>query len=117
MAVKYDDVKRGISETPLNEHELSVIDKIEKFIDNKIETEFDNRPIYLATGIINFTFDPTTDKGWAFEDIKETRKSLMANELRRRYEDNGWQWKLEQGEDDGPSRPAIDFWVLKGKSC
>ena len=118
MAVNFEDVKKVINETPLNENELVIIAKVEKHIDKKIMEKFDNNLISFETSVFDFNFNPDNPNQYSwdvFKDIKSTRKKLMTKELIRRYEEAGWWVKLEHGEDDGPNRPAIDYYILKGK--
>ena len=118
MAVKFEDVKKVINETQLNENELVIIARIENHIDKTIKEKFDNNTISFDTEVFEFNFNPDRPSQYSwdvFKDIKTTRKKLMSKELIRRYEEAGWEVKLEYGEDDGPNRPAINHYVLKGK--
>lgn len=115
MAIKYKDIKETIVSRPFSNREISIIEKIENFIDDEIKTNFDNEPLRFNVSIIEFRYDPIQKTSYAFQDIKTIRKSLMSKELKRRYEAAGWVWEYESGEDDGPNRPAIDYWLLKGK--
>lgn len=119
MAIEYSRVKAVLETAPLNKEELAIIAKIEKFIDNKILAKFDGDYISLDTQVVDFKFNPDNERqpSWnAFSEIKSTRKQLMKEELMRRYEEAGWEWEYQEGEDDGPNRPAIDYWHLKGRN-
>lgn len=118
MAVAYKDIRDGLLNAPLTNDELNIIAKVENFIDERIKERFDGSSISFETKVLDFNFNPDNPKEFAFstfKDIKTTRKQLMKKELMRRFEVSGWEWKLEEGEDDGPNRPAIDYWLLKGK--
>jgi len=114
MAVKYQEIIDKLENGPLTQSELKVIDDIEKYIDKQIEGRFSGDYISLEPRVIEFNYDPTGNYG-SFSGIKSPRKKLMTIELKRRFEEAGWKWKLEEGEDDGPNRPAMDYWHLKGK--
>lgn len=118
MAVKYQEIKNKLEKTPLNKEELEIIAKVEAHIDELIKNKFDCTPIQIDFEVLEFKFNPDTPKehSWnVWKDIKTTRKNLMTDELKKRYEDAGWTWKFYQGEDDGPNRPSFDYWILKGK--
>ena len=116
MAVEYKRVKEVLETAPFNSAELATIAKIEKYIDEEIINDFDGSYLTFDTRVLEFRFNPDDEREYSpFKDIKSTRKSLMTKELKRRFEAVGWEWDLQQGEDDGPNRPAIDYWHLKGK--
>ena len=114
MAIEYKEIKEKLDTAPLDERELNIIWDIEGYIDKEITTKFGGDYISLEPRLINFHYDPTGTYG-SYSGIKSPRKVLMTIELKRRFEDAGWEWELDEGEDDGPSRPAIDYWHLKGK--
>ena len=118
MAVKYKELKKKIEEIPLNERELEVIKLIEAYIDSKLIEKFDNGPVSFGENLLRFKYNPANPHqvSWeVFKDIKDTRKEIMTKELIERYDDAGWNIEYEYGEDDGPNRPAMDYWVFKGK--
>jgi hypothetical protein len=49
-------------------------------------------------------------------DSNSYRRSLMRNELEKRYKKAGWkiEVKLDDGLD-GPNMSGPDYWILKGK--
>lgn len=115
MAVNYKEVKEVLETAPLNDEELAVISHIEKWIDEKIVSSFDGGYISFTTELIDLKWNPDRPSEWnAYGNFKMTRKALMKKELMSRFENAGWKWELEQGEDDGPNRPAIDYWHLMG---
>jgi len=114
MAIEYKEIKARLNNGPLTDSELKVISDVEGYIDKKIESEFDGDYISLEPRVIEFNYDPL-NRYDSFSGIKSPRKKLMTIELKRRFEEAGWKWKLEEGEDDGPNRPAMDYWHLIGK--
>ena len=114
MAIKYKEVKDKIEKTPLTESELSIIKEVEDLIDNKIKKDFNGGEISIELGTANFTYIQNWNK--SPENIPDFRKQLMFKELERRFKAAGWKCVVMYGEDDGPNRPAIDYWVLSGKS-
>lgn len=118
MAVKYEEVKDKLENGPFTTEELEIINKVETYIDEKINEEFDGGYLILNTNLIEFKFNPDAQSQYSWNvwtNIKSSRKSLMTNELKKRFKDAGWIWELQEGEDDGPNRPAIDYWKLSGK--
>lgn len=109
MAVKFKQVKDELEAAPLTAAELKLIDIIEKYIDEKILKEFDNRPIHINLNYTEFVWNPITNSN--FENIKDTRKKLMTKELYRRFEAAGWVWKINSDY----SNSGVDYWVLTGK--
>lgn len=117
MAVKYEDIKHKLKNAPLNEKELNAIAKMEDYIDTKIKEEFDGGHININTEVLDFKFNPENEREYpsnVLSDIKSTRKELMKIRLMARFEEAGWKWELQEGQDDGPNRPAIDWWHLIG---
>lgn len=118
MAIKYQEIKDMLETAPFTKEELAIIAKVENYIDEKIKEKFDCHSITMDTDILEFKFNPDapTERAWnVWVDIKSTRKSLMCEELKSRFEIAGWKWNLQKGEDDGPNRPGIDYWILSGK--
>lgn len=116
MAVKYNAVKEKLENAPLNERELEVITHIETYIDKKIVDDFNGGYLSFGTEVLDFRWNPDNPREYyAYGNIKSTRKSIMTTELKKRFEDAGWEWDFQEGEDDGPNRPAIDYWHLQGK--
>ncbi len=118
MAIKYQEIKEKLETAPFTKEELAIIAKVENHIDEKIKEKFDGGSITIDTDIIEFKFNPDapSERSWnVWQNIKSTRKSLMGDELKNRFESAGWKWKLQQGEDDGPNRPGFDYWILSGK--
>ena len=117
MAVKFKEVDDLLKNGPLTIVEKSIIDKVEVFIDKQIKDKFNGNYVSFDTDVLEFKFNPDNQNSYgydAFKDIKSPRKVLMKKELMRRYEEAGWKWELQRGEDDGPNRPAIDYWHLMG---
>lgn len=118
MAIEFKNVKHQLENQPLTRKEIDIIVMIEKHIDKMILEKFDGDYVSIPTGIVDFKFNPDNPRQatWeVFKDIKSTRKGIMKIELKRRFELAGWKWDFQEGEDDGPNRPAIDFWHLIGK--
>lgn len=114
MAVEYKSVKEALETTPLNKEELAIIADIEAFIDAKILDKFDGGYIIIDTHLVDFTYNPNSKQWGAYNEIKSTRKELMKTELMRRFKVAGWKWDYQEGYDDGPNRPAADYWHLTG---
>ena len=116
MAIEYKEVKEVLETAPLNDTELAIIAKVETYIDEVITQKFDGNYVSFDTRVLEFRFNPDNEKEYyPYDNIKSVRKSLMTEELKLRFENAGWKWDLQQGEDDGPNRPAIDYWHLMGK--
>ena len=82
MAVKYKEVKEVLETTPLNDKELAIIAKIEKFINEEIVYRFDGEHLSFSTDVLNIKWNPDNPNQWgAFSDIKSTRKGLMKKEI------------------------------------
>lgn len=113
MAIKYKEVKDKIEKTPLTESELSIIKEAEDLIDFKIKREFKGGDISIELGTVNFNYKTNCNK--LPGNIPDFRKQLMFKELERRFKAAGWKCVVMYGEDDGPNRPGIDYWVLSGK--
>jgi hypothetical protein len=88
MAVKYADIKAKIETNNFTPEELQAINHVEKFIDDRINKDFDNSPLYFDLGIINFERVP--DRG-GNADFKKTRRKLMRAEIDRRFTEAGWK--------------------------
>ena len=114
MAVNFKALVEDLEKTPLTKEELKIINTVENWIDERIKERFDGGSVSFDTDVIEFNFNPDAPSD-RWYNIKSTRKELMSKELKRRYEDAGWKIKREEGEDDGPNRPAIPYYVLKGK--
>ncbi len=114
MAIKYKELKDKLEKTPLTPEELKIIKFSEDTIDAKIKKDFKGGDIWIEMGYVNFTY--RTNGNPMPDAIPDYRKTLMFNELERRYKAAGWKSKSYLGEDDGPSRPAIPYWILSGKS-
>ncbi len=118
MAINFKDIKDELEKAPFSKEEFSVINKIETYIDKQIKENFDGNGLSFDTNVLDFKFNPdnTSEPSWnVFKEIKSTRKQLMTEELKQRYEIAGWKWRLIEGEDDGPNRPGLDYWLLRGK--
>ena len=116
MAVQYKTVKEVLEMAPLNTNELSAVAAVEKYIDEEIHKHFNGGYVSFNTELIEFRVHPDNLRAYnGFSDIKSSRKVIMTEELKSRFVDAGWEWDLQQGEDDGPNRPAIDYWHLQGK--
>jgi hypothetical protein len=115
MAIKYKAISDKIKKGALTETELSVIEYVEKLIDQKIETSFDGNDVSIDLGLANFSYNKEINpKTYTIPGI---RKELMFKELEKRYRNAGWKATIVYGEDDGPNRPGQDYWVLSGKGA
>lgn len=122
MAIKYKEVKerQSTEETaPLNEAELTIVGAYENYIDAEINTQFRNPIIRIVLSYLTFDSFPP-DKYFSllrtqFLSIPPARKKAIRKEIENRYIKAGWAVETEYGEDDGPNRPSMDYWTLKGK--
>lgn len=105
MAVKYVDIREKVGEPKLTEKELAAIAYVEKFIDDFINKNFDNTPLFFDLNVINFQV--VVDRGGDV-NFKDTRKKLMTKELEKRYKDAGWEIGYSYDE-------YTNNWILKGK--
>jgi hypothetical protein len=93
MAVKYTEILKAVTSKPLTSDELALVKDVEKYIDNRILEEFDynhNHEIYIDDSYYLFSYSPLSKK--KLEGVGIERKRLMTNELRKRFEDAGWEW-------------------------
>jgi len=104
MALEFKNVKEKLETTPLTNEELEIISEVERFIDDKIESNFDNRPLYFNLSIVQFQLG----LNGRILIIKQTRRNLMYKELENRYLKAGWKVSIDddQGNQD---------WILKGE--
>lgn len=111
MAIKFKEINDKFYNEPLKQDELQVIKEVEDYIDKQINNQYKGEPIYVNLDIVNFKRTLSLEFG---RNIPDARRKMMYNELINRYHDAGWLTCEQLGEDDGPFRPAIDYWVLKG---
>lgn len=107
MAISYQEVKGKYEEkmnAPLSVHELNEIKKIEEKIDEFIKSSFKDEPIVINISIVQFS------------EFPPRRAALMRRDLEKRYEDVGWKVGTYSTDDDGPNRPGLTYWQLKGKN-
>ena len=123
MAIKYKFVKEEIKKKidrlkndPLSKEEEAIVSTIEKYVDDEIRKQFTemNSEVSIDMGIYNFVYDPYA-KSVYNPGIVSWRKIALQKELENRFKLAGWKTYIEYGEDDGPNRPGIDYWVLSGK--
>jgi len=116
MAIKYKELKTNLKTEPLTEEELTLIQEAEDYIDSEIEKQFAKSTygeVYIE--LLYPTFVYSKERG-ALMDSNSYRRSLMRNELEKRYKKAGWkiEVKLDDGLD-GPNMSGPDYWILKGK--
>ena len=116
MAIKYKELKTKLKTEPLTEEELTLIQETEDYIDSEIEKQFAKSTygeVYIE--LLYPTFVYSKERG-ALMDSNSYRRSLMRNELEKRYKKAGWkiEVKLDDGLD-GPNMSGQDYWILKGK--
>ena len=123
MAIEYkkikDDLKKSIAKAmndPLSDEEEIILNGVESYIDKEITKQFIsfNSEISIDMGVYNFKYDPVSNKPYN-PAISFYRIQALRNKLEQRFGSAGWKCKVVFGEDDGPNRPGIDYWVLVGK--
>ena len=119
MAIKYLKAKSNLKDAPLTKDELEIIQKVEDYIDNEINENFDGNELHFDTNVLDFRFNPDnpSQHTWGvFSDIKDIRKGIMSEELKSRYIKHGWEWKLNMDDGlDGPNMSGPDYWILRGR--
>lgn len=113
MAINYKEHYDKIMLSDLFPMELKYIAEVEEYIDSEIIKQFGrpNMEVKVPLSYVHFRYSPKTSKG--ILDIYEPRKSIMTNELKRRFEDAGWVITVDMS--DGGGMNDCDYWVLKGK--
>ena len=111
MAVKIKELKDKIFKSPFTDEELTQIDKIEKWIDEKLKKDYNGDEVYILLSIAEFKYDPIANiSDYAYNP----RKQIMKKELEKRYKSAGW--KIDTHIDDGldgPNMSGQDYWILK----
>lgn len=114
MAIKFAELDKELKEGPLTKDELAIIGRFEGQIDKDIVRQYKgNNSVHISDSTVEFTFDAVQDRAL---NLAYARRVLMTKELLSRYEKAGWNVKKEHGEDDGPNRPAIPYYVFTGKT-
>ena len=86
MAILYSKIADKLADTTLTEDEASVLLSIERFIDNKIETEFNGIKLLINPDFIPFG-----------SEINGIRRKIMLDELFKRYAIAGWLLTIPSG--------------------
>ena len=114
MAIKFAELDKGLKEGPLTREELAIIERFETQLDKDLKKQYvGNNAIHISDYMVEFTFDQVQDRHL---NLPYARRKIMTKELLSRYEKAGWNVKREAGEDDGPNRPAIAYYVFTGKT-
>jgi hypothetical protein len=113
MAIKFAELDKELKEGPLTIEEKAIIERFEKQIDKDIKRQYaGNNSVTISDHMVEFTFDSVQDRQL---NIPYARRVLMTKELLARYDKAGWRIKKDQGEDDGPNRPAMAYYIFTGK--
>jgi hypothetical protein len=108
MAIKYEEIYSEVMNKELSMLELKYIDEAEQYIDNEIIEQFgkQNFIVEIPMSVSTFRWSPKTNK--LITELMDVRKPHMTKELRRRFEESGWEIKID-------GRDLFDVWILKGK--
>jgi hypothetical protein len=119
MALKYSELKKKEVETPLTAEELRLVDEVETYIDGEIRKQWTSGRVNIDLCYTNFDYQPSkpnkpnvpsTDRRI---DLSDYRKSKMTKELSRRFNEAGWNAKVEI--DTSGSMNERDLWILTPK--
>ena len=117
MAVEYSKAVSDLNDRPLNSNEKGLIDVVEGYIDELIKTRFDDTWINIPLYIMDYNFNVNNINERGYNTIKLARIAKMQEELKSRYVDAGWEWKLHLDDGlDGPNMSGPDYWKLRGKN-
>lgn len=110
MAIKYNDLVRKITDRPLDEAELAYIDKLEKWIDDKL-SKWDPKNCNFSIELCYADFSQSPfDVNCRWDTIT---KQKMSRNLDNRYEEAGWVISHSYDDGlDGPNRSGPDYWIL-----
>lgn len=112
MAIKYSELNK-IDKRPLTEEELATVSVIEKWIDDEILRQFKTKnEVWIDLPSASFEYNPIN--GERRTNIKSIRKKMMADELKRRYEEADWtiSYHIDDGTEGNMS--GGDYMILKG---
>jgi hypothetical protein len=112
MAIKYSELNK-IDKRPLSEEELAMVSVIEKHIDDEILRQFKTKnEVWIDLCTANFEYNPINQERRT--NMKSIRKKMMADELKRRYEEA--EWTISYHVDDGTegNLSGGDYMILKG---
>jgi hypothetical protein len=90
----------------LSPEEKRAIAELELYIDKCLKETYSEGRAHVMEFFYNQQQIP------AFYRLKPARKKIVQEILFDKYREAGWNIKLEVGEDDGPNRPGIDFWIF-----
>jgi len=93
----------------LSETEKAAIAQMEQYIDNGIRESFEDGKASVADFLWARNELP------AYMELKYPRRKIVTEILMDKYREGGWRVKYEVGEDDGPNRPGVDFWIFTAK--
>lgn len=87
MPKKYKDKKNQKFENELTPQELNEVKKVEDFIDDEIDLQWQNGRVFIDKCIVQFKCDPQTHNptGFLF-----ARRKIMSELLFSKYEDADW---------------------------
>lgn len=88
MTKKYKDKKNAKLESELTQQELNAVKKVENYVDNQIDIQWENGIVLIDNNIVNFDVDPLNGLPTIFTQDK---KIIMTVLLFSRYRDNDWK--------------------------
>jgi hypothetical protein len=91
----------------MSKEETDAMKELEIFIDSRIKESYTRGKAYVPS----FTYRGIG----CFRNLKEARKEIIQKILFDKYRESGWSIKFEVGEDDGPNRPGMDYWIFSAK--
>ena len=91
----------------LTNEETLAIKELEIYIDSRIKDTY----IKGKSRVPNLTYGEVP----SYRRLKEARREIIQEILFDKYRESGWSIKFEEGEDDGPNRPGVDFWNFSAK--
>lgn len=90
----------------LSPEEKQAITELELYIDQSLKETYSEGMASVREFFYQHNVLPT------FCKLKTARKKIVQDILFDKYRENGWNIKLEIGEDDGPNRHGVDFWIF-----
>jgi|APCry1669189534_1035231.scaffolds.fasta_scaffold54173_1 hypothetical protein len=111
MAVNFKEIDEKLRNSPLSEKELKTIESVEKHIDKEIVSNYNGYAYRIDLGLASFK-QKIFNKTYELPN-SEKRRLLMYEELKKRYEEAGWEVSEEIA--DIHDRFGLDYFVLNGK--
>ena len=109
MITPQEIIGKAFSEK-FNPDEIEAYDGLEKYFDERIEDTFDGKKASVIEPPLY-----SNEKIREYNSLKSHRKEIVLQSLLVKYAENGWDWKIEYGEDDGPNRPGYDYYIFTPK--